>query len=967
LSLFVAFASFLLIGLAACGGGGGSSIGTPNPPAPGSGDQMNNDPAGELPVIELLPPGTALSPGDVAGVIKDALGTPLEDVEVALDDQPISAMTDSQGVFLIQDVAPGSHELHFGKDGHVFFTTSIDVDGDTPVNLAFSSSDARLASQDSPDFARMHGRVFVAGTDEPVPGAWVIVFDMDGFFRATQSGDLGGYEFDRLPPGHKFVLGFKRGFQVFFGEVELEAGGNREFNIPLHRINVGNVEGRVTSTNGEAIGHAAVFLLSYRGDDYGPRFQTYTNDNGFYRFVEVPAGPADMLAAHPRFHPGSAFVEVIANDTIERNFVLEPKDGQSGQHVILEGLVKNGEGHPIAGAHIRLTDEAGHVWETMSGEKGGFRFELPHTGGYWIRVAKDGYRVFEGDLNLHEGVNEITVTLFANEPGGFGSLSGSVHYRGEDGGEPPAVEAHLVVFGANNDEVLGETWTNQEGEYAFHEIPAGVYHVRCEFGEFDPLTAEVEIRAGQKTIKNFFFEREQHGEFASLWAVVRDQHGEPIAEAFVKVFRNNLEGEVVRSGYTNGDGVIHFEEVPAPGTYAVKAFKWERHSNVETVQLAPGDDKEVHLTIERPAEQGWASLFVIVRDQFGNPVPEALVKLWKVNYEQPFRSGYTNGDGVIHFVELPAPQGYYAKAFKWERQSNLEDIFLEPGEEGELHLVIEAPQGGGPGWIFGHVYDDHSREPIAGATVVLFHNEQAIADTTTGEAGGYEFGDLEPGFYALKFMKDGYETRWIYENQVFAGEGTEVDAYLVPLGGGGDNGWIFGHVYDESTEQPISDAHVKVFSGDLLVAETYTGDLGGYEFDAVFEPGFYHMKFFKEGYELEEIFEIQVFAGEGTEVNAFLTPTGGGNDFARLYGHVYNGEEQPLIGAWVKLGFYEGEEFVPVYAAQTGQEGYYVIEEIEPGAYAVLVFAEGYQPFHGEQGFEPGDNIFRNFVLYGVD
>jgi hypothetical protein len=175
---------------------------------------------------------------------------------------------------------------------------------------------------------------------------------------------------------------------------------------------------------------------------------------------------------------------------------------------------------------------------------------------------------------------------------------------------------------------------------------------------------------------------------------------------------------------------------------------------------------------------------------------------------------------------------------------------------------------------------------------------------------------------------------------------------------------LFGHVYDITTELPLNDVLVTVFQGEIQKAQTYTNADGYYAIDGL-AAGWYSARFSLDGYETYWAYEIHIVGGAETEVNALLTPTGEPTP-ARMYGHVRNLEEQPIVGAYVHLGHFEGDEYVIDYYAVSGQEGYYVIEGIVPGSYVIRVVKDGYQTLQDEIVFESGDNLLVNFNMQGL-
>ncbi len=1036
--------TLVIVAFASCGGGGKTIL----PPPNDNGKNQTND----LPIIDLTPPVLAENPGDIGGIVKDAMGYPVGDVEIAVDDAEISAMTGDDGTFLISEVAGGSHTLTFSKDGHVLFTKDVVVDGDSPTNLTFTSRDTRSTSGvDNP--SKLHGLVYEDGTDNPIQGAWVIVFDYEGFFRVTRSGDNGRYSFDMLPPGSHQVLAFKRGFKVYFGSVTLIGGENTEKNIPLVRINTGNVAGRVTNPEGNGIVGASVFLLSYHGEGYGSKFHTFTNAEGFYKFESVPAGEADMLAAHRHYKPESATVTVIQGQTIEQNFQLQPKD--VGEFAVLEGVVKNTSGAPIVGALIKLRAEGNQLWQTESRENGHYRIELPHPGNYKLTAIKQGYYTFEQDIVLNPGGNEKNIVLEPVGQDGLGKVKGRAYLV--DPNHPdnkqiaPNALVHLWGIG-DRDGTDFETRTNSDGYYVFEGVPAGKYLLHAVYEGYKAFEAELHVGPGSVIVKDIYFhlDGDPPQGYGKIFVIVRDQFQAPIEGAIVKVWFNNLEGDLFAEKATGADGIAKFFEVPAPGAYAVKAFKWERSSQVAEVTLEPNAIAEVHLTIERPVDGGTGTLFgrvqnahldfgwikgalvkvyqgdLVIADATTNAegyyaidglpagtyrvrfskegfvtrwyeqvvivaghetelnaelfpdgggkgvlfghvrnsvneaaIPEALVKVFA--NEQQIAYAYTNVDGYYIIDGIPA--GTYNVRFTHPSYNNwwAEGVVITEGGETKQNALLTPLGGGDKGVLFGHVKNGHNQALLAGVGVKVYQGDAVVADAVTNGEGYYAIDGLAAGTYAAKFFKDGFNHRWYEQIVIVAGQHTERNAELFPVDPPA-NGVLFGRVRNAANQALLNEVKVTIFQNDVQKRQIYTNVDGYYITDGL-PAGYYAVRFSKVGFETYWAYEVQIIGGGETELNANLTPVGE-PQYARMYGHVRNLEEQPLPGAYVKLGHFVGEEYVVDYSAVAGEAGYYVIEGIAPGMYVLRAIKDGYQMIQDEIGFEAGDNKLININMH---
>ena len=71
--------------------------------------------------------------------------------------------------------------------------------------------------------------------------------------------------------------------------------------------------------------------------------------------------------------------------------------------------------------------------------------------------------------------------------------------------------------------------------------------------------------------------------------------------------------------------------------------------------------------------------------------------------------------------------------------------------------AVRAQQQEGLGTITGRVMG--SLVPLKNAQVVLVQHDDVVAATTSDEDGNFRFNYLDPGYYDIKTVKDGYRTR----------------------------------------------------------------------------------------------------------------------------------------------------------------------------------------------------------------
>ncbi|MBU6347378.1 MAG: carboxypeptidase regulatory-like domain-containing protein [Actinomycetales bacterium] len=131
---------------------------------------------------------------------------------------------------------------------------------------------------------------------------------------------------------------------------------------------------------------------------------------------------------------------------------------------------------------------------------------------------------------------------------------------------------------------------------------------------------------------------------------------------------------------------------------------------------------------------------------------------------------------------------------------------------------------------------------IPNARVELLDNSGAVSDlATTRDDGGYQFTQIIPGTYTLKFVADGYALRYVKQYQVSGGARTSQDVQLTPATG------ISGRVLlDNPGSDPVVGANVSVYAasgtGNTAVQTVQTDAEGNYNFIGL-SPGSYKIYF----------------------------------------------------------------------------------------------------------------------------
>ncbi|WP_049922977.1 S8 family serine peptidase [Halopiger djelfimassiliensis] len=243
---------------------------------------------------------------------------------------------------------------------------------------------------------------------------------------------------------------------------------------------------------------------------------------------------------------------------------------------------------------------------------------------------------------------------------------------------------------------------------------------------------------------------------------------------------------------------------------------------------------------------------------------------------------------------------------------------------GDDHVLL-ASFGRTP-FVPDSVFTDDANTILGNAVEYASESHEASAESTAedvslepGESASVEFSatldDLDPAL------------EWVHAVE------SDDDAAHAPLAVGEQtqSGTISGQVTASDDGEPVEDATIVAENGDGEVYEATTDADGAYAIAGV-PAGSYVVNVDETppGYEPEEI--VTVDAGEHVEGVDFVVDRTAGS----IDGYVTNAAGVPIEGATVVDA--DGDAF----SVMTDENGYYEVDDLEPGSYALRAIEDGY-------------------------
>ena len=305
--------------------------------------------------------------------------------------------------------------------------------------------------------------------------------------------------------------------QVLTGVRDVSSIGERRGSVEGYLV---PEPGSADTTSSQLSG--GIEVVCHYGDDQV--MNTVTDPNGFFRFPDVPVGPAQIRVLNEG-GPSAVFqVGVEVNKTIAVHFNLEPVP------VILNGTIEgivrtageNGENPHLPETLIRLmpvipdmtVGETGpngenmmppetDVWRVVTDQNGFYKIENIPVGYYMVSASKQGFKkMLSTVLIAGDRVLRQDFVLFSEHPAEYGTLFGSVAEKTTPEATmlspfipAPGAQVKLAPLPGQSTDGLLTAVTNEKGRFMFPKARIGDYMLIIEDSRFEPYERPVRIEA----------------------------------------------------------------------------------------------------------------------------------------------------------------------------------------------------------------------------------------------------------------------------------------------------------------------------------------------------------------------------------------------------------------------------------------------------------------------------------------
>lgn len=435
---------------------------------------------------------------------------------------------------------------------------------------------------------------------------------------------------------------------------------------------------------------------------------------------------------------------------------------------------------------------------------------------------------------------------------------------------------------------------------------------------------------------------------ASIRGTVVDQDtSSPLKNVSIWLF--NDSDTLIDTKETDRDGEFLFEDVAA-GNY--RLHLWHRgyftldHPEDGTFPVGYGEDVD-RGTIELLCLDCLTGVEGNVVDMTtGLGVADADVELFHESDEDPMESTVSDEDGYFKIASL-APGNYYLVISAYAYISTREPtsgVFVvrqdQISNRGQIEIVpLRLPA------IVGTIKDQLNGDPVEEATVTLVGDGGDVGFVLTDAEGLFLFQEVPPGCYHLRISGPEHLT----ETDPLVGtfcieEGEVVDRGEIGLMPVREDGVVRGVVTDEVSGQGAVDATVELYTNTGVLADTLlTAGNGFFQFEEVPPERAYYLWVKKAGYvdtrdPVTGVFfvpQASVEIIDRGEITIELAPTTG------VRGVVKDSLTATIISGADVILLDESESVAAT--ALSDANGVFLIQNIDPGNYFLLVGRAGYE------------------------
>lgn len=284
----------------------------------------------------------------------------------------------------------------------------------------------------------------------------------------------------------------------------------------------------------------------------------------------------------------------------------------------------------------------------------------------------------------------------------------------------------VILMKALTEEIILETETDVKGMYQFKNVLTGQYKIQAELLDYVAVSTNPVVVNVENSPVRANFSLGIPGSIAGQ--IIDSMTHLPISGANVDIMRGN---NIIVSALTDEKGYYRIDGL-APRPYIVRVRTPYFQSSLQLGVPVSNQLIIMDFALEFPPGKLMGKVTNIVT---GEPISHAIIDLLDKGFI--IDSVQSDDDGFYMISEI-SPGTYQVKITAQEHDSTTQKVTLLTNQDLSLDFALESF-----GLVEGQVVHQFTGQPIVGASVGMWQNEELIASTHTDENGFFRFNGLK--------------------------------------------------------------------------------------------------------------------------------------------------------------------------------------------------------------------------------
>ncbi|MEI2325688.1 carboxypeptidase regulatory-like domain-containing protein [Priestia megaterium] len=867
-----------------------------------------------------------LDTGNISGLVSDTSGNPItgSNIFIRLFDenqlliQSITALPN--GTFTISNLAPGSYSIS---------AEASDFGVNTLSTIVVANQTTSVTIPLTPTPATVTGQVSSQQTSTSLQGVSVTAV-INGQVSANTVTDLNGnFQLTNLPAGEVTIIISTSNFATETQTLTLTPGETVFRDVSLTPL-PGTITGTITNEQtGAPVQDAIITVRQF--SPAGPIVtNTITNTQGQFSTINLPPGTYTIIAEATNLGTTSATTVVVPNTSSTVNIGLAPNPG-----TIQGTITAAGTGSPVPESRVQVIRKDGTIVnEVITNEAGSFNITGLTPDFYTLVVTNSSFQgKTVGFQIFSDQITTVNVLLQPNP----GTLTGSVtdSFTGR-----PISNASILVFPSQSLTPIAQAVADQAGLYTIAGVAPGEYEVVAAATNFARRGTGALILSNESTIANI----QLFPNPATVSGIVSTPEGAPIPNASIQILDQNET--VLGSGITDQNGNYAISNLPE-GTLTIIASSSGFATQLTAATVTAGQILS-NVNIQLNPLSGNLS-GKIINSVTGEPIIGAIAIVRTIGGTNIVVSTDTTDTDGNYFIAGLSPGTYSVVGSSTGFGTVTIGAIVQADQTAIANLSLPPLTGSVSGTI-----TDLRGNAITGSNtqIQVFDISGILLKTLLANADGtFNVIDLIPGTYLIQVTALNFATA-IASASVAAEQTTNIIVPLTP-----NPATVTGQVINTQTGAPLSGVIVTITDLNGLILGNSVSDINGQFIIRNLPPNTAVITATATQPGLGSTStSVQLGPGSTNNVTLFLTP-----EVGSLTGSIRNIQTSEVIAAATVQVF----DFTRALVATlvTDPNGQYLLENITPGTYRVIVSNQNFGTIAQEAVVVVNQETILNFSL----